>query len=359
MDRGVADGPGPRRRPLGASLRRAALAVAWLALAGVIALGAAGIVAAIDHLPDGPGRPELTWTADRAVAPELDAAAADLSGLVDAVDVLGGDGRQALAALVGGDTPTLDAAIAAGTAQLDVIDAAAEQLRSRLAALSLAGPGRGAFHSAETLARHDALEGALAAVAPLRSAWERLAVGVLPATELTGHLLEHDRIAGQAIRLGGAGSYRSAIARIDRADQELVAATKVRDVLAASVDVGTLDEWIARNRAYDAAVRGLWDALRRSGGRVTDTVRSAATAESRARRQLPADAQALVVILGDVARGGLNQAVITIEEARGTLLAALAAAGPVPAPSPSAAAPTPAPGGGSSPATSAGGEPSP
>ena len=50
------------------------------------------------------------------------------------------------------------------------------------------------------------------------------------------------------------------------------------------------------------------------------------------RRRCPPDARALVVILGDVARGGLNQAVIVIEEARGRLLEAGVRAGGSPAP---------------------------
>ncbi len=50
-------------------IRRNAVVVAWVAAAAILALGAAGIVTALDHLPGGPGRPELTWSADRAVAP--------------------------------------------------------------------------------------------------------------------------------------------------------------------------------------------------------------------------------------------------------------------------------------------------
>ena len=53
---------------------------------------------------------------------------------------------------------------------------------------------------------------------------------------------------------------------------------------------------------------------------MTDAVREAAARERAAKELLPPDARALVVILGDVARGGLNQAVIAIEEARGALL---------------------------------------
>ncbi len=167
----------------------------------------------------------------------------------------------------------------------------------------------------------------------------------MPAVELTTHLLDHDQIAGEAIKFGGAGKYPQAIARIAKASAELEAAGAIRDRLAATVDVTTLDQWIERNAAYDTALRDLWDALRRSRGRVTDAVREAAARERVAKDQLPPDARALVVILGDVARGGLNQAVIAIEEARGTLLdastRAAAPASPTVEASPAPSAPAP------------------
>ena len=56
---------------------------------------------------------------------------------------------------------------------------------------------------------------------------------------------------------------------------------------------------------------------------MTDRVRDAFAAEQAARAQLPSDTRGLVVIMSDIARGGLNQAVIAIEEARGALSAAL------------------------------------
>ncbi len=62
---------------------------------------------------------------------------------------------------------------------------------------------------------------------------------------------------------------------------------------------------------------------------MTDSVREAAERERAARAGLPPDARALVVILGDVARGGLNQAVIEIEDARGVLLEAIDRVGAV------------------------------
>jgi hypothetical protein len=321
--------------------RRFALAVGWFAAALVLALGAAGIVAALDHLPGGSGRPELTAAADRAVAADLDAASADVEALADVVGLLGEDGRSALAALVARDATALSEAIVAGTARLDAIDAAASVLRSDLARIPLDAPDRSIRYSAATIARYDELVAAPDAVDSLRPAWERLAAGVVPAVELTDHLLGHDRIAGEAVKLGGAGRYKDAVATIREAAAELDAARAIRDRLATTVDVTTLDQWIERNAAYDDAVRDLWSALRGSGGRVTDAVRDAAARERAAKDLLPADARALVIILGDVARGGLNQAVITIEEARGALLAANARANT--APTPPAGEPTPAP----------------
>ena len=313
-------------------LRRTSVAVAWLIAALVVALGAAGIVAALDHLPDGAGRPELTWTADQALADDLDAVSVELLVLADAAGVLGGHGRTALSAMVGRDSAALVAALDAGAAQLDTVDAAAARVAARLATIPLAGPDRAIRYSSVTLARYDAAAAALASVDPLRPAWERLTAGVVPATELTDHLLAHDQVAATAIQSGGAGKYPEAIARIDEATAELAAASTIRDRLAATVDVATLDEWLDRNGAYDDALRDLWDALRRSNGRVTTAAREAAARERAAAALLPPDARALVVILGDVARGGLNQAVIVIEEARGRLLDAgvRAAASPPP-----------------------------
>ncbi len=313
-------------------LRRTSVVVAWLVAAVIIALGAAGLVAALDHLPMGAGRPELTWTADHAVAADLDAVSADLAALADAVGVLGGHGRTALADLVGSDVAGLAAALDAGAAELDAIDVARAGLAGRLASIPLAGADRVILHAPATLARYDTALGVLAAVDPLRPAWERLTAGVVPATELTGRLLAHDQIAATAIQSGGAGKYAQAIARIDKASAELVAARTIRDRLAATVDVATLDQWLERNVTYDAAARDLWDALRRSGGRVTAAVRDAAAREATARALLPPDARALVVILGDVARAGLNQAVIAIEEARGRLMEAATRTAPSPEP---------------------------
>jgi hypothetical protein len=63
--------------------------------------------------------------------------------------------------------------------------------------------------------------------------------------------------------------------------------------------------------------------LRDVGGRVTGSVREAVAAEEAARARLPPDARGMVLIMADIGRGGMNGAVIAIEEARGRLADAL------------------------------------
>jgi sirohydrochlorin ferrochelatase len=91
------------------------------------------------------------------------------------------------------------------------------------------------------------------------------------------------------------------------------------------VDTTTLDIWIERNRTYDDALARLYQALHDANGRVTDAARDAFTDVQRAQKLLPPDTRAIVVIMSDLAQGGLNQAAIRIEEARGALTAAVAA----------------------------------
>jgi hypothetical protein len=300
--------------------------LAWLVAAVVIALGSAGIVGGLDHLPTTGARPELTYRADREIAPGLDAATGDLRTLSDQVHALAGQGRGALTALVARDTLSLQAAISAGETQISTIGASARALRDRLAALPGLDAAAAARFGPTTLARYATLVAALPAVDALDDDWARLAAGSVPAIELTEHLAAHDRIAGQAVQQGAAGKYAAAIRTLGGAQTELASARKVRDQLATRIDTSTLDTWIDRNATYDTAVGDLWAAVLASPARVTARIRAAAEREQTARAHLPGDTRALVVILGDVARGGLNQAVIAIEEARGRLLDAQAAA---------------------------------
>jgi len=228
-------------------LRRSLVWLAWTAAAVVIALGSAGIAGGLDHLPATGARPELTYGADREIAPRLDAATADLRLLSGQVDVLAGQGRAALSALVARDTPGLQAAISAGDAQVGTIAASARALSDRLAALPAVDAAAAAGFGPTTRARYATLVAALPAVDALGDDWARLAAGSVPAVELTGHLAAHDRIAGEAVQQGAAGKYAAAIRTLAGAEAELASARKVRDQLATRIDTSTLDTWIDRN----------------------------------------------------------------------------------------------------------------
>ena len=110
------------------------------------------------------------------------------------------------------------------------------------------------------------------------------------------------------------------------ADQAITDARTLRDTLARSVDVAVLDEWLDRNAAYDVALRDLYAALDGVGGRVTDDVRDGHRCRAAAKERLPADSRGLILIMSEIGRGGMNAAVIAIEEARGALAEAPRAA---------------------------------
>lgn len=309
------------------AVQRIAAALGWLALAAVVAMGGAGLVTVADRLPTGDARPELTWAADTVLSPQLDAAAGDLGVLSDDVDALGAIGRHALTALVDRNTDALRVAIDQGKAQLDVVAAATEALRTRLQAIPGIGPDDAISVGSGVRARYDRLVSTLSATDGLDASWTALTRGSLAAIELTKSLAAHDAETAAAASLGRKGQYKKALAGLDRADRALVASRALRDRLAITTDVGILDRWIDLNAAYDAALRKTWTLLIQSKGKVTNPVKTAFDELTAAQAKLPPDSRAMIVIMADVARGGLNQAVISIEDARGRLDAATGSLG--------------------------------
>lgn len=332
------------------AVRRLTVSVGWLALLVVIGLGGAGIVNAMDHQPGTAARAELTSSGDREVVPMLDAAVTDLSALADQVARLGVQARGALAALNGVDTATVDEAIAAGNDLVADLRLRTVELRRELAAVPYVGtPGVMIELSADVAARHAALVAAIDATEGLDDAWERLTLGSISATRMSGLLARHDELVVQAAQRGRAARYADALTLLDQADATIVQARRLRDQLANTVDVTVLDQWLDRNAAYDKALRGLYKAISKVGSRVTDAVRKAIAAEQAAKDQLPPDTRGLVVIMAEIGRGGMNGAVIAIEEARGKLIDAIAAGNPAALEAGSTAGPEPA----ASPGTSA------
>lgn len=307
------------------TLRRLALGVAWIACVALLAAGSAGLVAGLTHPPGSTARAELTWAADEAIRPGLEAASTGLARLSGDVDRLGLQGRAALAALVARDQEVVAGAVAEGTSLIATIEADSQALGRQLGSLPGAGAGMEGRFGADVLRTYDGIEGALAGASGLAESWATFTSGSANATRLITLLEAHDMDAGEAARLGSKGSYAAALTALGRSTAALDEATRLRDELENTTDVSVLDEWISRNRDLDVALGRLYRALRSSRGVVTTAVRDAAAAERAAQERLPPDTRGLVVIMADVARGGLNQAVIAIEEVRGTLATAVAA----------------------------------
>ena len=299
-------------------------ALIWLAVIVVIALGAAGIVAGMDHPPGSDGRPDVTAAGDAEVTPMLDAADADLSTLADQVEALGTQARGALAALNSADPTTGDAAIAAGDKLVADVTARTAALRDELAVVPYVGtPTAGLTVSDAVVARHDRLVAALDATQGLDFAWARLTIGAVAATRMSGLLASHDSLVGQAADDGVHARYADALKLLDQATTQLAAARVIRDQLVDTVDVSVLDQWISRNADYDVALGNLYKQISKVNGKVTAATRAAVKAEAAARAKLPPDTRGLVVIMADIGRGGMNGAVIAIEEAKGKLSDAL------------------------------------
>jgi hypothetical protein len=306
-------------------MRQILFAVAWLAAVLLIALGAAGLVAGMDTPATAGSRPWLTARDDVPVGARLDAIEAELELVSDRLDALGVQGRGALAALVANDFARAAAALDAGDDLVADIGERSTSIDGDLADVPIIGTPEAEFRLGPAVReRHARLAGALALTRGLESDWARLATGSAAAARLSGLLAAHDEAVLAAAAQGRDAEYERALTILDEADASIVDARRLRDGLARSVDVTTLDEWLDRSARYDVALRELYAALLDSEGRINGAVRAAMAEERRAKDRLPPDTRGLVLIMAEIGRGGMNGAVIAIEEARGQLTDALA-----------------------------------
>jgi hypothetical protein len=312
-------------------VRQILLALAWLAAVLLIALGAAGLVAGMDAPATAGSRPWLTARDDLVVGTSLDAIAADLELVSDRLDALGEQGRGALSALVANDPAPAAAALDAGDDLVADIRARSALIETALAEVPLIGTPEAEFRLAAAVRdRHARLARAVTTTRGLEAAWLQLASGSAAAARLSGLLAAHDEAVLAAAAQGRDAEYAQALTILDDADTAITDARLLRTQLARTVDVTTLDEWLDRSARYDAALRDLYAALVDSDGRITRAVRAAMTAEGKAKDRLPPDTRGLVLIMAEIGRGGMNGAVVAIEQARGQLSEALAEPSPSP-----------------------------
>ena len=314
-------------------MRQIALAIAWLIAVLVIALGAAGIVAGMDAPATTGSYPWQTARDDVPVGQRLDAIAAQLEDVSLEMDALGVQARGALSALVANDQTSAATALETGDGLVAEIREQSLAIGLALSDVPLIGTPAAEYRLGPAVReRHARLVAALDKTRGLDQAWARLAVGSASASRLSELLATHDETVLKAAAKGRDADYSAALEILDDADALIADSRALRDRLANTVDVTTLDAWLDRSEGYDVALRDLYDALRSSEGRVTATVRAAMTEESKARDRLPPDTRGLVVIMAEIGRGGMNGAVIAIEQARGELADLLAESQASPAP---------------------------
>ena len=302
-----------------------AVVAGYTVLMAAIALGSAGVVAIWSHPPGTPSRAELTWHGDTTLDPRLDAAQTSLARVASEVDRLAVLARGARGALTSEVSDAFGDALTEGGTVAATILTESGDLRSSLAGLPGGFAADALDYGVDVLSRRAAMIAAIDATEGLGRSWATLTAGSLQASRLITLLAAHDTTVAAAAAQGREAKYVAALATLKTAAADLDEAVRIRDQLANASDVSTLDQWISRNRRYDTALSALYTALRDSGGAVTQAVKDAFKEEGLARAELPPDTRGLVVIIADIGRGGLNQAVIAIEQARGRLDLALEA----------------------------------
>jgi len=324
---------GATRRPvvwsIGSAIARILRGLAWAVFAAAIAFGSAGIIGTMAHPPGSPSRAELTYANDQALIARLAAVEADLGAVGDRVDALAADAKSALASVGSADGTALKTALDHGTSIARAISIEVDGIRDSLAGLPGEGPLAELQYSNDTLVRRAALLAALDAASGLASEWSRVAVKSNEAAQLTSLIVDHDTTVAAAAAQGVGAKYAAAIVTLNGATAMLDQLDALRDTFVKSSDVTVLDEWLARHRRYDSALLGLYTALRASGGKRNPQVDNWYREQSLALDQLPGDNRAIIAIIAQVAQGGLNQAVIAIDDTRGHIDRALDDSAPI------------------------------
>ncbi|MEO8272701.1 MAG: hypothetical protein ABI620_01375 [Chloroflexota bacterium] len=311
-------------QPLGRVLR----ALAWAVLLALISISGAGLVAGAWHAPASPARAELTWAGDAAVNARLDLAAIELQRISDDVEELATQAKVALEEVASTDPSRLRSALERGNEIAAALDGATHDLRDALIGLPGDGPYAAIEFSNPTLVRRAAILAAVDSAASLATLWAQVTARAGDAAQLTALIASHDTTVLEAAAKGVKKEYGAAIPILDQALLIVADVKALRVRIIASAEPTVLDEWIERDAAYDLALKALYSALVKSKGQITLAVQSARRDEQAAFALLPPDRRTIIVIVAEVARGGLTQAVLALEEANARIDDALAEAGP-------------------------------
>jgi hypothetical protein len=313
---------GDRIRAIGGRLF---VRIGWCLLAGLIAMGSAGIVASMSRQPTSESRPELTYQADNELAVRLDAAVRDLALLNDDVQSLGDQTRKALSSLAQINQVGLQAAWDAGSNDVNSIQARASALGTSLRCDSWNTGLRDELlkkYSPAMIDRYDEVCQAIASVDPLGDNWTSLVAGTRRSMRVATDIKDHDQIAGLALQYASQGYYPQALSELGNAAASLADADSIATDMAKVADVSTLQDWLQRTKDVDDALQLLWQAMIDSKGEVTAQVTAALKDVNSAKALLPNSNAVMTVALHEMA-GGLTSDGIAIEVAKGTLAGAL------------------------------------
>jgi hypothetical protein len=180
--------------------------------------------------------------------------------------------------------------------------------------------------SNDTLVRRAAILTAIDAASSLADQWRQVAARATEVANLTGLFAQHDAAVLEAAARGRRSDWAEAVAILDQALLTVADVQTLRARLIAGSDGTVLDEWIDRNADHDAALRAVYAALEASGGIVTAEVQERRRDQEKAFARLPPDRRTIVVIVAEVTRNGLTQAVVAIDDAHGRIDEALAEA---------------------------------
>jgi hypothetical protein len=297
--------------------------LAWTLVAATVALGAAGLDGTLLHPPGGASRAELTYAGDTALATRLDAATRTLTDIADNVDRMAAASKAALGAIASADAEALQSNLERGNGAAVLISASTLDLRKSLTGLPGDDPDAVVQYSNATLVRRAEILAAMDAALTLAESWAQVTGKSLSAARVTSLLQQHDSTVFDASQLGLAAKYGDAVAKLETAKITLADITSLRNEIAAATEVTILDEWIAIHQRYDDALEILYKAIDVAKGRNTLAVQAAKREEKAARANLPADNRAIVVIVAEIAKAGLNQAVLAINDAQGRIERAL------------------------------------
>jgi hypothetical protein len=297
--------------------------IAWTMLAIAVALGGSGLVSQLGHVPGSPQRQELTWAADAALNARLADATESLHDIDGNVERMSEAAKAALGSVASVDPAALKTNLERGNGAAILIEKATQDLRTAMSGLPGDGPQAAMTYSNATLVRRARILAALDAALTLAASWQSVTARSLDAARAAGLLNLHNQQIADATNLGRSGRYKDAVARIETGKITLQDITSLRDQIVAAGDTNVLDAWIQVNRVFDDALEALYKGLDASHGKNTIVVQALYRDEQNAFNNLPKDNRAIIVIVAQLAQGGLNQAVLAINDAQGRIEAVL------------------------------------